>query len=151
MPESSTWWRRAAKKEEEDLGRKVMSLSSQRWHHLDILSVTDPDCQAEVEESSWSMGNPSYSRHHLSQVFSPLKTWTSPSFTGNRQLRLVCCKPTSCSVNPIATRIALGCQDVLLPVLVNIINSSLHSSIVPKPLKTAVIKPLLGVMSWLSG
>ena len=34
----------------------------------------------------------------------------------------------------------LGC---LLPILVDIINSSIHSGIVPKPLKTAVIKPVL--------
>ena len=53
------------------------------------------------------------------------------------------CKPTSCSVDLIATRIVLDCKDILLPVLVNNINSSLQSSIVPKPLKTAAIKPLL--------
>ena len=50
------------------------------------------------------------------------------------------CKPTSSSVDPIPTKIVLDCLDVLLPVLVDIINSSLHSAIVPK---TAVIKPLL--------
>ena len=43
----------------------------------------------------------------------------------------------------IPIKILLNCLDVLLPVLVNIINSSLHSAIVPKPLKTAVIKPVL--------
>ena len=39
--------------------------------------------------------------------------------------------------------LVLVCLDDLLPVLVNIINSSLRSAIVPKPLKTAVIKSLL--------
>ena len=50
------------------------------------------------------------------------------------------CKPTSLSVDPIPTKIVLDCLDVLPPVLVNIINSSLHSAM---PLKTAVIKHLL--------
>ena len=46
------------------------------------------------------------------------------------------CKPTSSSVDPIPTKIVLDCLDALLTVLVNIINSSLHSAIVLKPLKT---------------
>ena len=53
------------------------------------------------------------------------------------------CKPTSSSVDSIPTKIVLDYVDVLLPVLVNIISSSLHSAIAPKPLKTAVINPLL--------
>ena len=47
-------------------------------------------------------------------------------------------------MDPIPTEVVLDCLDVLLPVLVNIINSSLHTAaIVSKLLKTVVIKPLL--------
>ena len=45
-------------------------------------------------------------------------------------------------MDPIPTKIVPDCLDVLLPVLVNIIKSTLHSAIVPKPLKTAVMTPL---------
>ena len=52
-------------------------------------------------------------------------------------------KPTFCSEDPIPTRIMLDCFDILLPVLLNIVNGSLLSGTVPRPFKTAVIKPLL--------
>ena len=46
-------------------------------------------------------------------------------------------------MDPIPGKIVLDYLDVLPQVFVNISNSSLHSAIVPNPLKTAVIKPLL--------
>ena len=52
-------------------------------------------------------------------------------------------KPTSSTVDPIPTKIMLECMDILLPVLVRIVNSSLLAAIVPRPFKTAIIKPLL--------
>ena len=45
------------------------------------------------------------------------------------------CKPTSSSMDSIPTKVVLDCLDVLLPVFVNIVNSSLHLDIVPKLLK----------------
>ena len=52
-------------------------------------------------------------------------------------------KPTYSTVDPIPTKIVLACMDILLPVLVRIINSCLLSAKIPRPLKTAIIKPLL--------
>ena len=78
-----------------------------------------------------------------------------PAFTGKflfrfkptteEQLRKVILKskPASSSVDPIPTKIALDCLEILLPVILNIINESLICGIVPKPLKCAVTKPPL--------
>ena len=53
------------------------------------------------------------------------------------------CNPTSSLVDPIPTKLVIEHLDILLPVLVSIINTSFQCSAVPKPFKTAVIKPLL--------
>ena len=89
----------------------------------------------EAEEKC-SEHQPSYFVGETLSEFSPVSEDQLAKIISN-------CKPTSQSVNPIPTKIVLDCLDVLLPVLVNTINSSLHSAIAPKPLKTAVIKPLL--------
>ena len=52
-------------------------------------------------------------------------------------------KPTSSTVDPIPTKIVLDCMDILLPVLLHIVNSSLLAATVPRPFKMAIIKPLL--------
>ena len=53
------------------------------------------------------------------------------------------CNATSSSVDPVPTKIVIEHLDILLPVLVNIINASLASAVVPSLFKIAVIKPLL--------
>ena len=52
-------------------------------------------------------------------------------------------KPTYSTVDPIPTKIVLTCMDILLPVFVRIINTCLLSAKIPRPFKTAIIKPLL--------
>jgi hypothetical protein len=61
------------------------------------------------------------------------------------QLRKIISKAnaTSSDVDPVPTKIVLACLDILLPVLVKIVNSSLQSASVPVTFKTAVIKPLI--------
>ena len=51
--------------------------------------------------------------------------------------------PKSCELDPIPTKLLYENLDAVLPTITNIINSSLLSGIVPKDLKTAVVKPLL--------
>lgn len=52
------------------------------------------------------------------------------------------CNPTSSSVDHIPTNIVIHNLDLLLPILVKIVNTSLCSSSVAKQFKVAVIKPL---------
>jgi hypothetical protein len=61
------------------------------------------------------------------------------------QLRKIVSKAnaTSSDVDPVPTKIVLACLNILLPVLVKIVNSSLQSASVPVTFKTAVIKPLI--------
>ena len=49
----------------------------------------------------------------------------------------------SCELDPIPTTLLYENLDILLPTITNIINTSLTSGIVPRDLKTAVVKPLL--------
>ncbi len=49
----------------------------------------------------------------------------------------------SCALDPMPTKLLKECLDVLLPPLVNIINTSTSSSKVPHSLKTAIVTPLL--------
>ena len=93
----------------------------------------------EAEENS-SEHQPSYSVGETLSEFSP---------ESEDQLAKIIskCKPTSSSGIRLLP-VVLGCPDVLLSALVNIINSSLHSDFVPNPLKTVVIKPLLKKMDW---
>jgi hypothetical protein len=49
----------------------------------------------------------------------------------------------SCSLDPIPTWIVKDSLDTLLPVLTNIVNSSLQSGLIPPSLKIAHVKPLL--------
>jgi len=48
----------------------------------------------------------------------------------------------SCELYPIPTALYEN-HDILLPVIMNIIDTSLTTGIVPRDLKTAIIKPLL--------
>jgi hypothetical protein len=50
---------------------------------------------------------------------------------------------TTAEVDPIPTKLLMDCLDILLPIIMKIINSSLKSGFVPAPLKRAVIRPLL--------
>ena len=49
----------------------------------------------------------------------------------------------SCELDPIPTTFLFEHLDILLPTITNIINTSLTTGIVPRDLKTAVVKPLL--------
>ena len=86
-----------------------------------------------LEAENSSEHQPSYFVGKTPSEFSPVREDQLAKIISN-------CKPTSSSVDPIPTKIVLDCLDVLPPVFVNIINSSLHSAM---PLKTAVIKHLL--------
>ena len=48
-----------------------------------------------------------------------------------------------CELDPIPTTLLYENLDILLPIIMNIINTSLTTGIVPRDLKTAVVKPLL--------
>ena len=49
----------------------------------------------------------------------------------------------SCELDPISTTLLYENLDILLLTITNIINTSLTTGIVPRDLKTAVVKPLL--------
>ena len=49
----------------------------------------------------------------------------------------------SCELDPIPTTLLYENLDILLPTITNIINTTLTTGIVPRDLKTAVVKPLL--------
>ena len=49
----------------------------------------------------------------------------------------------SCELDPIPTTLLHENLDILLPTITNIINTSLTPGIVPRDLKTAIVKPLL--------
>ena len=49
----------------------------------------------------------------------------------------------SCELDPIPTTLLYENLDILLPTVTNIINTSLTTGIVPRDLKTDVVKPLL--------
>ena len=49
----------------------------------------------------------------------------------------------SCERDPIPTMLLYENRDILLPTIMNIINTSLTTGIIPRDLKTAVVKPLL--------
>ena len=51
--------------------------------------------------------------------------------------------PKSCNLDPIPTELLYKNLDVLLPIITNIINTSLASGFVPPDFKTAIVKPLL--------
>ena len=52
-------------------------------------------------------------------------------------------RSTSCCLDPIPTHLLKSCSDSLIPVITNIINSSLESGIFPDCWKEAVVMPLL--------
>ena len=52
-------------------------------------------------------------------------------------------KSTSCCLDPIPTHLVKSCSEPLIPVITNIINSSLESGIFPDSWKEAVVIPLL--------
>ena len=49
----------------------------------------------------------------------------------------------SCKLDPIPTMLLYENLDILLPTFINIIKASLSTGIVPRDLKTAIVKPLL--------
>ena len=51
----------------------------------------------------------------------------------------------SCELDPIPTTLLYENLDILLPTITNIINTSLTTGIVPRDLKTAIVKPLLKI------
>ncbi|XP_046579589.1 uncharacterized protein LOC124287149 [Haliotis rubra] len=52
-------------------------------------------------------------------------------------------KPTSCALDPIPTKIVVSNIDILIPVILHTVNSSLRSGVVPHSIKKAIVKPLL--------
>nr|KAG5696973.1 hypothetical protein BaRGS_008435 [Batillaria attramentaria] len=91
----------------------------------------------------------------LKSTISSVET-TSPSFIGsplnkfipvtNDQLQEIILKSNktfSPNVDPVPTKLALEFLDILLPVMVNIINISLATGIVPTCFKRAVVQPLI--------
>ena len=54
-----------------------------------------------------------------------------------------CISAKSCELDPIPTTLLYENLDILLPTITNIINTSLTTGIVPRDLKTAIVKPLL--------
>jgi hypothetical protein len=52
-------------------------------------------------------------------------------------------KTTTCCLDPIPTDLFVECLDVLMPSIVNIVNVSLRTGVVPTLYKTAVVKPLI--------
>ena len=51
--------------------------------------------------------------------------------------------PKSCALDPIPTPLLFECLDAVMPVLTNIVNTSLTTGIYPSIYKTAIVKPLL--------
>ena len=49
----------------------------------------------------------------------------------------------NCELDPVPSRILLGCLDLLCPVIWKIVKLSLETSVMPTELKQAVIRPLL--------
>ena len=49
----------------------------------------------------------------------------------------------SCDLDPIPSSLFLDCLDKLIPVVTDIINTSLTSGVVPQCFKHALVKPLL--------
>ncbi len=56
---------------------------------------------------------------------------------------ITACKPTTCLLDPVPTKLLKELSPVAEEPLLNIINSSLSLGHVPKPFKLAVIKPLI--------
>ena len=53
----------------------------------------------------------------------------------------------SCELDPILTTLLYENLDILLPTITKIINTSLTTGIVPRDLKTVIVKPLLKKLS----
>ena len=69
---------------------------------------------------------------------------TFESLTDEFVLKIINSTPAkSCERDPIPTMLLYENLDILLPTIMNIINTSLTTGIVPRDLKTAVVKPLL--------
>jgi hypothetical protein len=49
----------------------------------------------------------------------------------------------SCVLDPAPTKFLLHCKDLLTPIYMNLVNSSITSSVVPEALKHAVVRPLI--------
>ena len=49
----------------------------------------------------------------------------------------------SCELDPLPTWLLEECIDELVPTITDIVNMSLRDSLIPKALKTALIRPLL--------
>ena len=81
------------------------------------------------------MDKTTYSRKLL-QTFTPV----TEQFVSEILQKTV---PNSCDLDPIPTKLLYENLDVLLPTIINIINTSLASGFVPPDFKTAIVKPLL--------
>ena len=81
------------------------------------------------------MDKTTYSRKLL-QTFTPV----TEQFVSEILQKTV---PNSCDLDPIPTKLLYEKIDVLLPTIINIINTSLASGFVPPDFKTAIVKPLL--------
>ncbi|WP_419591906.1 hypothetical protein, partial [Thiolapillus sp.] len=72
----------------------------------------------------------------------PLQTFDP--VTDDFVLKIIKSTPAkSCELDPIPTTLLYDNLDILLPTITNIINTSLTTGIVPRGLKTAIVKPLL--------
>ena len=84
-------------------------------------------------------------------VISTLVTWTTTatfsSFEKVSQLTVKECilisAPRSCELDPIPTKLLIGCLDSILPSLTDQFNSSLTSGIFPQCFKSALVTPIL--------
>ena len=63
--------------------------------------------------------------------------------TAYRATVLKSCKVKSCALDPVPASVPTGCLPVLLPVITDLVNCSLHTAFMPVALKTTLIIPLL--------
>ena len=141
-----------------------MSPTPTRAWDQSFLLLGQPPCLTSSPTSVWNQNFPS---PRLGWFMAPFAVWSGatqffsskpnclPWYPGNPLLTFepvtdefvlkiisnASAKP--CELNPIPTTFLYENLDILLPTIMNIINTSLTTGIVPRDLKTAVIKPLL--------
>ena len=72
----------------------------------------------------------------------PLQTFDP--VTDDFVLKIIKSTPAKfCELDPIPTTLLYDNLDILLPTIINIINTSLTTGIVPRGLKLVIVKPLL--------
>ena len=129
------------------MGEKGRCRASARFNTLDNWGHKTP-----TQSKRKRTGKKRLKGHGLEHVYNTLGY---TSFAGNPLLtfepvtdkfvlKIINSAPAkSCELDPIPTTLLYENFDILLPTIINIINTSLSTGIVPHDLKTAVIKPLL--------